>query len=97
MHSEGMAEVMDSRPPRVHDFRHTFAVHALLRWYRLGEDVQAKLPALATYMGHVSVVSTEHYLQLVEELTAFASDRFERRYGALVAGTDGGRKGGGRS
>jgi integrase len=85
------------RPPRVHDFRHTFAVHALLRWYRLGEDVQAKLPALATYMGHVSVVSTEHYLQLVEELTAFASDRFERRYGALVAGTDGGRKGGGRS
>ena len=52
------------RLPRVHDFRHTFAVHALLRWYREGEDVQAKLPLLSTYMGHVSIVSTAYYLPL---------------------------------
>lgn len=71
--------------PRVHDFRHTFAVHALLRWYRTGIDVQAKLPALAAYMGHVSIVSTEHYLHLVDELAAVASERFQSRYGILVA------------
>jgi len=73
------------RLPRVHDFRHTFAVHALLRWYHAGRNVQAKLPALATYMGHVSIASTEYYLHLVEELAAAASKRFEQRYGALIA------------
>jgi integrase len=72
------------RLPRIHDFRHNFAVQALLRWYRVGDDVQAKLPLLATYMGHVSIVSTEYYLHFVEELAAVASDRFVKRYGALV-------------
>jgi integrase/recombinase XerD len=72
------------RLPRVHDFRHTFAVHALLRWYRDGKDVQTKLPALAAYMGHVSIVSTEHYLHFVDELAAVASERFQSRCGTLI-------------
>ena len=62
--------------PRTHDFRHGFAVNALLRWYRAGLDVQAKLPFLAAYMGHVSIVSTAYYLQFVEPLAAAASARF---------------------
>jgi integrase len=70
--------------PRVHDFRHTLAVHALLRWYRSGVDVQTKLPFLAAYMGHVSIASTEYYLHFVDELAAAASDRFARHCGALV-------------
>ena len=85
----------DGRPPRVHDFRHSFAVHALLRWYREGVDVQAKLPLLATYMGHVSVVSTQYYIQFVESLSAAASTLFEKRYGKLLAavrGSDGGER-----
>ena len=77
------------RPPRVYDFRHTFAVHVLLRWYRAGKNVQAKLPALATYMGHVSIASTEHYLQLLEEVAGVASERFEKCYGALISQLDG--------
>ena len=70
--------------PRVHDFRHAFAVHALLRWYRSGANVQAKLPYLAAYMGHVSIVSTQYYLHFIDELAATASDRFEQHYGTLV-------------
>jgi integrase len=70
--------------PRIHDLRHTFAVHALLRWYRAGADVQAKLPFLATYLGHVSVASTEYYLHFVAEIAAAASDRFARQCAALV-------------
>ena len=70
--------------PRIHDFRHTFAVHAMLRWYRRGKDVQAKMPALATYMGHVSIASTQYYLSTVTELASIASDRFEMCYGGLV-------------
>jgi integrase/recombinase XerD len=72
------------RVPRVHDFRHTFAIKALVRWYHAGADVQVKLPLLATYMGHVSVVSTAYYLQFVEPLATSASERFARQCGALV-------------
>ena len=70
--------------PRIHDARHTFAVNALLRWYREGADVGAKLPLLATYMGHVSVVSTHYYLQWIERLRTAASKRFAKHYGELV-------------
>jgi len=70
--------------PRVHDLRHTFAVHALLRWYHCGVDPQAKLPFLSTYMGHVSPVSTAYYLPFVSALAEAASMRFLRTCGALV-------------
>jgi integrase len=69
----------DGQLPHVHDLRHTFAVHALLRWYRAGADVQAKLPVLATAMGHVSVASTAYYLALLP-ITESASHRFERHW-----------------
>ena len=74
----------DGRRPRVHDVRHAFAVNALLRWYRSGVDVQTKLPLLATYMGHVSIVSTQYYLAFIEPLAQAASARFDQRYGRLV-------------
>jgi integrase len=74
-----------ARGPRLHDVRRTFAVHRVLRWYREGADVQAKLPLLATYMGHGSVLSTHVYLTATAELLREASGRFERAYGPLVA------------
>jgi len=59
-----MAKVQkpDGRLPRIHDFRHSFAVNAMLRWYRSGVEVQSKLPFLSAYMGHVSIASTHYYL-----------------------------------
>jgi integrase len=76
----------DGRRPRVHDFRHSFAVQCLLRWYREGADVQSNLPKLAMYMGHVSIVSTAYYLRWIPELAQAASDRFEASYGCLLSG-----------
>jgi integrase len=70
--------------PRVHDLRHTFAVHALLRWYHGGVDPQAKLPFLSMYMGHVSPLSTAYYLPFVSALAEAASLRFLRTCGALI-------------
>ena len=64
--------------PRIHDLRFTFAVHAILRWYRAGVDVQARLPALATFMGHCSVISTQYYLMFVESLAQTACERFNK-------------------
>jgi integrase/recombinase XerD len=72
------------RPPRVHDLRHAFAVNVLLRWYQAGEDVQAKLPLLSTYMGHVSVVSTHYYLTFIEDLRSEASARFYQKFGKVI-------------
>jgi site-specific recombinase XerD len=66
--------------PRIHDLRHTFAVHRLLAWYRQGRDVNALLPALATYMGHVDIKSTRVYLQPTAELLQQVSQRFRNHY-----------------
>lgn len=74
----------DGRLPRIHDIRHSFAVQALLRWYREHSDLQAKLPLLSTYMGHVSIASTQHYLHFVDELAAVSSTRFAEHYGMLI-------------
>jgi len=74
----------EGRRPRVHDLRHSFAVGALVRWYLEGADVQSNLPKLALYMGHVSIVSTAHYLHFLPKLQAIASDRFESAFGDLV-------------
>jgi integrase len=95
--AEGLADVIrslfrtaeirtsDGRFPRVHDLRHTYAVHTLLRWYRAGVDVQAKLPALATAMGHVSIASTAYYLALLEPVADAASVRFARHCRRILA------------
>jgi integrase len=68
-------------PPRIHDLRHSFAVNALKHCYISGEDVQARLPILSTYMGHVSIASTHYYLSFVEEIRSEASERFHQRFG----------------
>jgi integrase/recombinase XerD len=63
--------------PRLHDFRHTFAVMRLVTWYREGKDVQRLLPHLSTYLGHVSVDETSTYLSMTRELLQEANRRFD--------------------
>lgn len=68
----------EPRPPRLHDLRHTAAVHRVLAWYRQGKDVQQLLPHLATYLGHADIRSTQRYLQATPELMQEASLRFAK-------------------
>lgn len=63
-------------PPRLHDLRHTAAVHRVLAWYRDGKDVQRLLPQLATYLGHAEIKSTQRYLRMTPELLEEASRHF---------------------
>ena len=79
----GVGQSRDRRP-RLHDLRHTFAVHRLLRWYREGANVQSKLPLLSTFMGHIEVSSTQVYLTITAELLHEANDRFHRRFGDIA-------------
>jgi integrase/recombinase XerD len=69
-----------SHGPRLHDFRHRFAVQTLLRWYRSGEDVERRLPVLSTYLGHVHVADTYWYLSACPELMGLAVARLEQRW-----------------
>jgi integrase/recombinase XerD len=65
------------RAPRLHDLRHAFTVATMLDWYRDGGDVQARLPLLSTWLGHVDPKSTYWYLQAVPELLTLAAGRLE--------------------
>jgi integrase len=67
--------------PRLHDLRHSFAVHTLTDWYRDDEDVDHKLPQLSTYLGHKTPVSTYWYLQAVPELLELVAPRLEHVLG----------------
>lgn len=65
------------RRPRLHDFRHTFAVRTVLDWYRAGLDVGPRLPLLSTYLGHVDPSSTYWYLSATPELLSLAAQRLQ--------------------
>jgi len=77
--SAGVHRETSSRyQPRVHDFRHTFAVRRVVSWYREGANLEIMLPRLATYLGHINLSGTQRYLTLTGELLSEASSRFER-------------------
>ena len=67
--------------PRLHDLRHTSAVHRLTAWYREGKDVQVLLPQLSVYLGHAHLAATQVYLSMTPELLHQASLRFEQYAG----------------
>jgi integrase len=67
--------------PVIHGLRHTFAVKTLLGWYRDGQDVQARMPALSTYLGHAGPAATYWYLTATPELLALAARRLEATTG----------------
>lgn len=77
----GIQAPVGRRRPRLHDLRHSFTVATLLDFYRDGGDVQARLPLLSTWLGHVDPKSTYWYLQAVPELLGLAVGRLEQAFG----------------
>jgi integrase/recombinase XerD len=82
----GIAHAGRGKGPRIHDLRHTFAVHTLLRWYRDGEDLDAKLPLLSTYLGHQNLLGTQCYLHLTAELFPEITARVDAVFGEIIPG-----------
>lgn len=64
--------------PRIHDLRHTFAVHCLIHWYQKNSDVQRLLPILSIYLGHSCISATFVYLTTTIDLLKLANYRFEK-------------------
>ena len=74
--------------PRLHELRHSFAVHKLESWYKQGGDLNTKLPVLATYLGHKSLAGTQRYLQLTPEIFPDINKRLEQFVGNLISGDE---------
>jgi len=76
----GLRAPSDSRGPRIHDFRHRFAMQTLLQWYQSNQDVERRLPILSTYLGHVNPANTYWYLTACSQLMGLAAKRFDKRW-----------------
>jgi integrase len=80
----GLRGPNDRHGPRLHDLRHSFAVQTLIHWYRTGENVDALLPVLSTYLGHSDVSCTYWYLRCTPDLMDAARSRLERRWKGVL-------------
>lgn len=68
-----------TRLPRIHDLRHRMVIRRIQVWYQEGADLNAKIPVLATYLGHTEIANVYWYLSstAVPELMSIVADRFE--------------------
>src|SRR6266566_7392489 len=80
----GIPHAGRGKGPRIHDYRHLFALHTLRRWYRDGEDLDAKLPLLATYLGHQHLAGTQRYLHLTAEIFPEITSRVNATFGDVI-------------
>ena len=70
--------------PRLHDLRHTFAVHCLKRWVVDGVDLTVALPFLSTYLGHTGLKGTQRYLRLTAELYPGIVSAVETKFSEMI-------------
>lgn len=80
-HEIGLRGPTDSNGPRMHDFRHRFAVRTLVHWYETGVNAERHIHVLSTFLGHVKVSDTYWYLSAVPELLQLVVARLERGKG----------------
>lgn len=74
----------DGTPPRLHDLRFTFAVMALEKMDKAGQDLYTTLPILCKYLGHKNIEATEHYVMLVKDYFINVTNKEEQYYKDLV-------------
>jgi integrase/recombinase XerD len=75
--------------PRIHDFRHTYAVHCLKKWAEEEKDLTAYLPILKTYMGHYSFKETAYYLRMTADVFPHIMLKLETHYLEIIPQLEG--------
>jgi integrase/recombinase XerD len=87
----GISHGGKGKGPRIHDFRHTFAVHCLRNWVQNGSDISSALPYLSAYLGHVGLKESQQYLKLTVDLYPEINSALENKIGHIIpsAGGDG--------
>lgn len=79
-----MITTSSGNPPRVHDFRHTFAVKRLNLWVKEGKDLNAFLPYLSIYLGHAHLRETDYYLHFVPEFFLLFKEKTQGKGASLI-------------
>jgi integrase len=74
--------------PRLHDIRHTFAVHSLQKLIKEGYDTYLLLPILSTYLGHTNIHATEKYLRLTPEMYPDMLEKVRKTCGRMMPEVD---------
>lgn len=74
--------------PRLHDFRHTFAVHSLQSAVERGLDPNAFIPLLSVYLGHKSITATERYLRLTVEAYPYLAAEMDKIMDKIIPEVD---------
>jgi integrase/recombinase XerD len=77
------------RGPRIHDFRHSHAVHCLKKWAEEDKDLTAYLPVLKAYMGHDSFIETSYYLRLTRDAFSNIILKIEAGYPEMIPQLEG--------
>ena len=75
--------------PRIHDFRHTYAVHCLKKWAEQEKDLTSYLPILKTYMGHYSFAETAYYLHMTADVFPYITLKLETNYLDIIPQLEG--------
>ncbi|NQV15484.1 tyrosine-type recombinase/integrase [bacterium] len=79
-----LTNLSSGNPPRVHDFRHTYAVKRLNLWVQEGKDINAYLPYLSVYLGHAHLAATDYYLHFVPEFFPVFKERTLEKCAHLI-------------
>ena len=80
----GISHGGKGKGPRLHDLRHTFAVHRLKQWVEEGKDINAFLPLLKTYMGHTRLRQTAYYLRMTADVFPAVISSVENAFPELI-------------
>ena len=80
----GISHGGSGKGPRLHDLRHSFAVHSLKKWILEGHDTYILLPVLSTYLGHKNIYATEKYLRLTSEMYPYILAKVKNACGEII-------------
>ena len=86
----GIPYLGDGYGPRIHDWRHHMAVYSFKQLADSGLDMYAALPILSTYLGHKTILATEHYVRLTMELFPYIEERFRKKVDQIFGSLGGG-------
>lgn len=76
----GIPYLGGGKGPRIHDWRHTMAVHSFKQMIDAGMDMYVALPILSTYLGHKTIFATERYVRLTIGIYPYIEEKFRKKW-----------------
>lgn len=84
----GISHGGSGKGPRIHDFRHSFAVKSLRKMVCNREDITAVMPLLSQYLGHKNIYATQNYLQFTADMFPYVTETVQTALGNVIPGME---------